>query len=151
MEDRGRRAALAPIAVMRPLNDIKCHEAAQAEIERGPTGEIVAARDDAPVLREYRRRQTRRSHGSRRVAFESASGGSPSLTRVAANSALNSLPRFVKTRCNAPPRPAEPAARRPGAPPFPSGDPHRKPAAAQRVRDLAVLGSLAGGALAVRE
>ena len=43
-------AAADPIAVMRTIEVVELQEGAQAAIERGPTGEIVAAEDDAPVL-----------------------------------------------------------------------------------------------------
>src|SRR5260370_1098214 len=43
-------AAADPIAVMRTIEVVELQEGAQAAIERSPTGEIVAAEDDAPVL-----------------------------------------------------------------------------------------------------
>src|SRR5260370_34024004 len=43
-------AAADPIAVMRTIEVVELQEGAQAAIERSPTGEIVAAEDDAPGL-----------------------------------------------------------------------------------------------------
>src|SRR5215470_18808065 len=58
MEDRGRRAAADAVTVMGKLEVVELHEAAQAAIERGTTGEVVTAEHDAPVLGEDRLLQT---------------------------------------------------------------------------------------------
>ena len=54
MEDRRRSAASDSVAVMRSLEIVELHEPAQAAIERRPTGEVMPAKDHAPVLSEDR-------------------------------------------------------------------------------------------------
>src|SRR5262249_60193496 len=51
----GRRGATPnAVAVMRSLEVVELHEPMKAAIERRPAGEVVPAKDDAPVLGENR-------------------------------------------------------------------------------------------------
>jgi hypothetical protein len=53
-EDRRRRAAADTLPVMGSVEVVELHEATQAVTQGRPTGEVVAAEDDPPVLAEDR-------------------------------------------------------------------------------------------------
>src|SRR5580765_5385931 len=54
VEDRRRRAAAHTIAVMRPVEVVELPEAVGAAVEAGAAGEVVAPKDDPPMLAEDR-------------------------------------------------------------------------------------------------
>ena len=97
-ENGRRRAAPDAVAMMRSLEVVELHEPVQAVIERRPAGEVVPAKDHAPVLGETGLLQALHEavgpggRGLIRV------GRMPSAAQAAANSALNSPPPSVSTR-----------------------------------------------------
>src|SRR5215468_9092002 len=93
-----RGAPLDAIAVMRSLEVVELHEPVKATVERRPAGEVVPAKDHAPVLGENRLLQALDEAVGPGVARLIRVWRIPSAAHAAANSALNSPPPSVSTR-----------------------------------------------------
>ena len=100
----GRRSA-APdaVAMMGSLEVVELHEPVKAAIERRPAGEVVPAKDHAPVLGENRLLQALHEAVGPGVARLDARVADPQRRTRRGDSALNSPPPSVSTRSTAQP------------------------------------------------
>jgi hypothetical protein len=84
--------------MMWTLEVVELHEPEKAAIERPPAGEVVPAKDHAPVLGENRLLQALHEAVGPGVARLDPVCRIPSAVQAVANSALNSPPPSVSTR-----------------------------------------------------
>jgi hypothetical protein len=85
--------------MMRPDKVVELHGAEEAAVQGAAAGEVVAPEDHTPMFGENRLLQALHEAIGPRVAGLDARLADAQPAQVAANSAWNSLPRSVSTRC----------------------------------------------------